>query len=236
VLEAVRQRVAAAGRRLAAEGLVVASAGNVSERVDELVAITPTGSRLEAVTAEQIVIVELEGEQIEGDLVPTSELELHLAVYRSYHAGAIVHTHSPLATALSCLVDELPVIHYHLLLLGGALRVAPYATFGTRELAEVTVEALRDRGAALMANHGAIVHAPDLDSAVERALLLEWVCDVYWHAEMIGTPHVLDAEQQNAVVEVIAQRRYGVLQRRSPVSVQLPPGGPGPDPTGETGR
>ena len=80
----------------------------------------------------------------------------------------MVHTHAPMATALSCAIDELPVVHYQMLMLGGPVRVAPYATFGTPELAEATLEALRDRTAALMANHGAITYGHDLDAAVEQ--------------------------------------------------------------------
>ena len=98
--------------------------------------------------------------------MPTSELELHLGVYRRYEAGAVVHTHAPIATALACVLDELPVVHYQMLALGGPVRVAPYATFGTPELAELTLDALEGRTAALMANHGAIAYRPDLDVAV----------------------------------------------------------------------
>jgi L-fuculose-phosphate aldolase len=213
VLDRARERVAAAGRRLAEAGLVLGTAGNVSERADELVAITPTGGVLETLTAEQIVVVDLDGRHVEGELVATSEVGLHLGVYRRYEAGAVVHTHAPLATALSCVLDELPVIHYHLLALGGSVRVAPYATFGSPELAEVTLDALSERRAALMANHGAIVYGPDLDSAVDGSLLLEWACGVYWHAASLGTPRVLDAGQQSAVVHAVVERGYGETQR-----------------------
>jgi L-fuculose-phosphate aldolase len=209
-----RERLAAAGRRLAGAGLVLGSAGNLSERVGELVAVTPTGAALESLTAEQVVTVDLSGEHVDGELVATSELGLHLGIYRRYQAGAVVHTHGPLAVALSCVIDELPVVHYQMLALGGPVRVAPYATFGSRELAEATLEALRDRSAALMSNHGAVVHAPDLDLAVERALLLEWACGVYWRAAAIGTPRTLDIQEQNAFLEAVAERRYGRVQRR----------------------
>ena len=215
VLEPARKRVAAAGRELAAKGLVGASAGNISERDGQYVAITPTGAVLEELAPEQITVVDLEGRTVEGDLAPTSELELHLGVYRRYEAGAVVHTHSPLATALSCLLDEVPVIHYHLLMAGGPIRVAPYATFGTPELAEVTLDALEGRAAALMANHGAIVQAHDLATAVELSLILEWTCEVYWRAAAIGRPRTLDGAQQTAFFEAVAQRGYGTRPARS---------------------
>jgi L-fuculose-phosphate aldolase len=212
VLEPARERVAAAGRRLAKAGLVVATAGNISEREGENVAITPTGAILEELTPEQITVVDLEGRHLDGELAPTSEIQLHLGVYRRYDAGAVVHTHSPLATALSCLLDELPVVHYHLLMAGGPIRVAPYRTYGTPELAEVTLEALQDRGAALMANHGAITHGHDLATAVELSLILEWACGVYWNASAIGTPRTLDSSQQAAFFDAVAKRGYGLQQ------------------------
>lgn len=209
VLEPARERVAAAGRRLAESGLVVATAGNISEREGEHVAITPTGAILADLTPEQITVVDLDGRHIDGELAATSELQLHLGVYRRYQAGAVVHTHSPLATALSCLLDELPVVHYHLLMAGGPIRVAPYRTYGTPELAEVTLDALQDRAAALMANHGAITHGPELATAVELSLILEWACGVFWHASALGKPRTLDSGQQAAFFEAVAQRGYG---------------------------
>src|SRR3981189_890404 len=112
------EHVAQSARRLAAQGLVVGTAGNVSERVDDdHVAISPTGAALEELTADQVCVVDLEGELVAGEFEPTSELSLHLGVYRRYEAGAVVHTHSPMATALSCAIDEVPVVHYHMLAL-----------------------------------------------------------------------------------------------------------------------
>ncbi len=155
MLEA-RERVAQASRRLADEGLVLGTAGNVSERLARLVAVTPTGAVLEQLTADQVAVMDLGGQQVDGELEPTSELALHLGVYRRFGAGAVVHTHAPMATAISCVLDELPVVHYNQLALGGSVRVARYETFGTEELAEVTLDAFEGRQAVLMANHGAI--------------------------------------------------------------------------------
>ena len=213
MLERERERVAAAARRLAADGLVAGTAGNLSERAGELVAVTPTGGRLEAMSAEEIAVVDLRGEQVDGELAPTSELGLHLGVYRRYDAGAVVHTHAPFATAVACVVDELPVIHYQLLALGGPVRVAPYVTFGTPELAGLALDALEGRSAALMANHGAIAHGPDLDAAMQQSELLEWGCQLYWRAAAIGTPRTLDRSEQLAFVETMSRRGYGIKQR-----------------------
>jgi L-fuculose-phosphate aldolase len=210
VFDRERTEVAEACRRLAREGLVVGTAGNVSARAGEdAVAVSPTGAALADLGAEQVTVVDLEGGVVAGDLEPTSELGLHLGVYRRYDAGAVVHTHAPMATALSCVLEELPCVHYQMLLLGGAVPVARYETFGTPELATAVLDALEGRTAALMANHGAITHAPDLAGAVDRSLLLEWACTVYWRAAAIGEPNALDEEQRQAVVTAALERGYG---------------------------
>ena len=214
-LEREREQVAAASRRLAAERLVLGTAGNVSARADDKVAISPTGAVLADIEPEQVSAVALEtGELVDGELEPTSEVDLHLGVYRRYGAGAVVHTHAPWATALSCALDELPCVHYQMLLLGGPVRVAPYRTFGTPELAEAVIDALDGRTAALMANHGALNFAPDMDTAVEGALLLEWACEVYWRAAALkGEPRALGEEERQAVVEAAARRSYGTTRK-----------------------
>ncbi|MGH2896245.1 MAG: class II aldolase/adducin family protein [Solirubrobacteraceae bacterium] len=213
-LDAEREAVAAAARRLAAEGLVLGTAGNVSARAGELVAMTPTGALLAELEPHQVVVVNLEGAPVQGDYAPTSEMELHLGAYRRYQAGAVVHAHSPVGTALACVLDELPLVHYQMLGLGGPIRVAPYATFGTPELARLTLDALEGRAAALMANHGMIAVGPDLSAAVDNALLLEWACELYWRAAAIGRPRTLDAGQARDFLDAITARGYGTLQER----------------------
>ena len=208
----LREQVAAACRALADAGLVRATSGNVSARDGDRVAITPTGGVLGELTAEQVVVVDLDGAVVEGSLAPTSEIALHLGVYRRYEAGAVVHTHAPVATALSIVLDELPCVHYEMLALGGAVRVAPYRTFGTPELAEGVLDALDGRTAALMANHGAITFGDDLALAVERTHLLEWACTVYWRAASIGEPRVLGADALGAVGAAVAERGYGTTR------------------------
>ena len=205
--------MAGAAHRLAADGLVTGTAGNVSARAGVLVAVTPTGARLEDVTPEQVAVVNLDGEQVAGDLAPTSELGLHLGIYRQLDAGAVVHSHARFATAVACVLDELPVVHYQMLALGGPIRVAPYATFGTPELAQLTLKALEGRSAALMANHGAIAYGSDLDTAMEQALLLEWACELYWRASALGTPRTLGRSDQLAFVETVSRRGYGITRR-----------------------
>jgi L-fuculose-phosphate aldolase len=210
MFERERRDVADACRRLAREGLVIGTAGNVSATAgDEAIAVSPTGAVLAELAPEQVSVVDLAGNLVEGELEPTSELGLHLGIYERYDAGAVVHTHAPMATALSCVLDELPCVHYGMLLLGGTVPVARYETFGTPELAAAVLAALEGRSAALMANHGAITHGADIPEAVDRALLLEWACTVYWRAAMIGEPKTLDEEQRQAVVAAALERGYG---------------------------
>jgi L-fuculose-phosphate aldolase len=214
-LEEQREQVAAASRRLAAEGLTPGTAGNVSARHEDQVAITPTGAVLAELQAGDVSVVDLDGNQVGGLLRPTSELGLHLGVYRRYDAGAVVHTHAPMATAIACVLHkELPCVHYQMLVLGGAVRIAPYRTFGTEALAEGVLEALEGHTAALMANHGAIAYGQDIGAAVENMLLLEWACSVYWHAAALGKPRVLGREQLDAVIEQFVSSGYGQTKER----------------------
>lgn len=210
---ATRAAVAAAARRLAAEGLLIGTAGNVSARVGDLVAVTATGAVLADATADEVSVVTLDGELVQGDLAPTSELGLHLMLLRRPDAGAVVHTHSPMATALSLVLDELPCVHYQQLALGGAVRVAPFDVFGSAGLATSVSTALAGKRAALMANHGSVALGADLAQALENALLLEWCCGLYWRAKAIGTPQALTEGQQRAVVAEAQRTGYGATRR-----------------------
>jgi L-fuculose-phosphate aldolase len=203
----LREDVAAAARRLAHEGLMVGTAGNVSARDGDVVAVTASGVTLGGCRPEDVTVVSLTGSVVEGELTPTSELALHLGLYADTSAVAVVHTHAPYSTAVACVLDELPVVHYQQLLLGGAVRVAPHATFGTTELAEAVRDALSDRQAALMANHGSVAIGASLEAAVENALLLEWLATLHHRASTLGTPRALDEAEQQAVIEAARPRR-----------------------------
>jgi L-fuculose-phosphate aldolase len=208
-VQRAREEVAQTSRRLAAAGLVYGTSGNVSARADDRIAISPTGCVLADLGPDDVTVVDMDGAVVEGPLAPTSELDLHLGVYRRYDAGAVVHTHAPVATALSCVIDELPCVHYEMLLLGGTVRVAPYRTFGTPELAESVLDALDGRTAALMSNHGTLVYAGDLAQAERSTQLLEWAAEMYWRAKVFGEPRVLDEADRQAVVEAAMGRGYG---------------------------
>jgi L-fuculose-phosphate aldolase len=209
VLEAEREAVAAAARRLADEGLCPGTSGNISARSGDHVALTPTGGVLGELEAGDITVCDLGGSVVEGRLAPTSEVDLHTGIYARTGAGSVVHAHPPAATALSCVVDEVPTVHYGMLAFGGSIRVSPYATFGSPELAEAVAVALEGRCAALMANHGAVCFGPDPAVGAELMLQLEWACDVYWRARAIGDPKLLGEDEMQAVARAVVERGYG---------------------------
>lgn len=214
LLPAAREAIVAACRELSRSGLVVGTAGNVSVREGELVAVTPSGVRYAELDASAVGVHRLDGSPVQAPLAPTSEMALHLALYAARpEVNAVVHTHSVAATALSALVDEVPAVHYYVGMFGGPVRVARYAPYGTPELAASVVRALAGRAGCLMANHGAVTVGPDLAAAHERAASLEWLCEVYLRASAAGTPRLLPA----AEIEEASRRLQGYGQR--------PPGG-----------
>jgi L-fuculose-phosphate aldolase len=199
-------------RRTVSDGLVVGTSGNVSVRVGDTVLVTPSGVPYDRLKPDDVTGVGLDGRQVLGTLVPTSELPMHLAVYRTTGARAVVHTHAVHATAVSTLVTELPLIHYMAAALGGPVRVAPYATYGTDELAENMLRALADRSGCLLQNHGTVTHGASLDQAYDRTAQLEWMCRLWLTATSVpGLSPSLLSEEQLAEVQ---KRLRGYGQRR----------------------
>lgn len=196
-----RTEIIAAGKRLAAAGLVVGGAGNISVRVEDRFLITARGSRLGALHAEDCLVMDLDGQILEGGGIASSETGLHCAAYAATGAGAVVHTHSVFCTVLSTLVNELSAVHYAVAAFGGPIRVADYATFGSAELAANVAQALRGRRGALMRNHGAVAASDDLPAAVELAETLEWLATVHYYAHAAGTPSTLSAADLQRVQE-----------------------------------
>ncbi|OKK19924.1 fuculose phosphate aldolase [Streptomyces sp. CB02488] len=201
--------VVATARRTAADGLVVGTSGNVSARVGGTVLVTPSGVPYDRLRPEDAVGVDLEGNQVLGELAPTSELPLHLAVYRNTAAAAVVHTHAVHATAVSTLVAEVPPIHYAAALLGGPVRVAAYARYGTDELAANMLTALRDRTGCLLGNHGTVTYGATLDEAYDRTAQLEWLCRLWLAASAVPgrSPALLTPDQLSDVGEAL--KGYG---------------------------
>jgi L-fuculose-phosphate aldolase len=195
-------------RRMLRDGLVTGTSGNLSVRAGDLVAITPTGVAYERLTAEEVAVVGLDGTAVEAVRDPSSELPTHLAIYRATDAAAIVHTHSMYATTVGAVRDELPAVHYAINALGGPVRVAPYATFGTGELAAAVTRALDGRTAALLRNHGAVAIGASLAAAYDRAARLEWLCELYWRASALGRPAVLSPVELAAAAERAGRTGY----------------------------
>ncbi|HEU5160212.1 MAG TPA: class II aldolase/adducin family protein [Streptosporangiaceae bacterium] len=208
MLEDERRQIVEACRKMRADGLVVGTAGNISVRVGELIAVTPSGLDYEAMTPESVGVHRLDGAPVEATLAPTTELPMHLAVYAGTDAGAVVHTHSTAATVFSTVGDELPSIHYMVALFGGPVRVASYATYGTPELAANMTAALAGRTACILGNHGTISYGADLAAAYARAAQLEWLCEVYLRACAAGTPRLLPPAEIDRVKDKLAG--YGV--------------------------
>lgn len=182
LLEKERAEVVRVCQEMQRQGLVVGTAGNVSARVGDQVVISPSGMEYAEMRPEDVGVHDLDGNAIEARYKPSSELPLHLAVYRATNIGAITHNHAPASTALSTVVDEVPATHYYSGMFGGPIRVAPYATFGTDELAENVAKALEGRSGALMANHGALTTGPTLGKAFTLLPYLEYVCEVQLRA------------------------------------------------------
>jgi L-fuculose-phosphate aldolase len=210
-----RELIATFGRRMTRDRLVVGTSGNLSIRVGDELAVTPAGHAYETLTPELVCVVRLDGTQVDGELAPTSELPLHQLLYATTDAAAVVHTHSTAATVVSAVVEELPTIHYILAVMGGPIRVAPYATFGSRELAKNVAVAIEGRSGVLLANHGAITYGPTIQVAYDRALYLEWVAEVWLRAHSLApgfTPRIL-GEAEMAEVHAKIHGTYGTTGR-----------------------
>ncbi|MDF2664474.1 MAG: ribulose-5-phosphate 4-epimerase [Microbacterium sp.] len=208
-LSDARIHVAAVCRALAADGLVKGTAGNVSVRVDEGIAITATGVVFADAVADDVVIVGDDRRLRQGSLAPSSELDLHLAAYADDAVEAVVHTHAPAAVAVSLISDRLPCVHYQQLTLGGEIEVVPFSVFGSRALAEATGDALSSANAVILAHHGAVTTGRDLADAVAHTALLEWACDIYLRARAAGEPAELSPAQQADVVAAAVATGYG---------------------------
>jgi L-fuculose-phosphate aldolase len=217
-LNTERQAVVDAARRMVDTGLVVNTSGNVSVIVGDTVVITPSSIAYDTMTAGDVCLVSLATGEAEADMLhPSSELPLHLAVYRAKRAAAIVHTHSMYATALTTVRDRLPAIHYQIVDLGGVVPVLPYATFGSPELAKLVADGLDGRTAVLMKNHGATTIGPDLPRALARAITLEWIAQLYHQAALLGDPALLDDAELARVAaaqKAMADKRDQALAKR----------------------
>ncbi len=183
-------------------GINRGSSGNVSARSDKGFIITPTGMPYERCSPDDMVGVGFDGTP-HGDRKPSSEWRFHRDIYQAYpEAGAVVHTHATFATSLACMDVEIPPFHYMIARFGGdTVRCASYALFGTQELSDAMIVALRDRRACLMAHHGMVVFGRNLEHALALAVELETLCEQYWRALQMGEPKLLSGDQMVRVLE-----------------------------------
>lgn len=205
----LRERVIATALGMNAAGINRARAGNVSARwraggFDGFL-ITPTGVAYDRLSPDDVVAVARDGEA-RGRLAPSSEWRFHRDVYAARpDAHAIVHTHAPFCTTLACLGRGIPAFHYMVAVAGGRdIRCAPYATFGSQELADAAVAALARRRACLLANHGMIAIGADLDRALGLAIEVESLAETYWRVMQIGEPVLLDDDEMDRVLAKFA--------------------------------
>jgi len=213
ILEKEREQVIEYSLKLLSEGLTNGTAGNVSifNREEGLVAISPTGVNYSELTPEMISIVDLEGKLIEG-LKPSSELEMHMILYRNREdVNAVIHTHPVYTTVLACLRQDLPAIDYMIAVTGATkVRCAEYASYGTKELAENAYKAMGSSLAVILANHGLTTAGKDIANALNITVQVEYISNLYIKAKNIGEPIVLPDNEMNSMLERF--KTYGQIK------------------------
>lgn len=182
-------------------GLGQGTSGNLSMRDGDGFLITPSAVPYAQYQPGDIVAMQMDGSH-KGRRQPSSEWRIHLAIYTARReVNAIVHTHSPACTALACLGKSIPAFHYMVAMAGGDdIRCAPYATFGTRELSDFVLQALENRYACLMANHGMICVAENLNRAFSLAVEVEELASIYCRTLQAGEPVLLSKAQMGDVL------------------------------------
>jgi L-fuculose-phosphate aldolase len=201
----LRSEMVRIAKQLDTQGLNRGTSGNLSARFGEGMLITPSGMGAEGLTEDDIVFVLMDG-TARGRWQPSSEWLFHRDIYvQRGEVGAVVHTHSVAATALACLRRDIPPFHYMIALMGGDnIRCAQYATFGTQELSDNALAALRGRKACLLANHGMIAAGKDIDEAFKITVEVETLSEMYLRALQVGEPVLLSAREFQD-----AQLRFG---------------------------
>ncbi|MBS1196778.1 MAG: class aldolase/adducin family protein [Proteobacteria bacterium] len=202
--EDLRLELIATARRMAECGINRGTSGNLSVRHGEGFYITPTGMEYAALEVDDIAWMPIGGNgAAQGRRKPSSEWRFHHDLYATRpEAQAVLHAHSTFAISLACLRSGIPPFHYMIALFGGdTVRCADYATFGTQELSDAALQAMQDRSACLLANHGLLVFGKDLQQALDHAIELEGLCEQYWRACQLGQPVLLSKKEMAVVLE-----------------------------------
>lgn len=196
----LRQQLLDASQRLVELGLNRGTAGNASVRYEDDMFITPSALPVADMTTASMVHMDLEGNVLQGGK-PSSEWRFHRDIYKARsEIGAVLHMHSTYATTIACLGKDVPAVHYHIAIAGGdSIRCTPYTVFGEQNLSDLALEALRDRKACLLGNHGMIALGTDLHDALSVAQEVEYLCEIYWRTLQAGEPQILSAQQMHEV-------------------------------------
>ncbi|MEH6476426.1 MAG: class II aldolase/adducin family protein [Sneathiella sp.] len=200
-INTLKQQLLNTARAMNEAGLNQGSAGNVSVRVPDGFLITPTGMLYEDCTFTDMVHMSMDGD-VFGSLKPSSEWRFHRDLYANRpDAEAVVHVHSSFATTLACVGDDIPSFHYMIAVAGGkTIRCTPYYTFGTQELSNAVVDAMVDRKACLMGNHGMLAMGPDLKQALAMAVEVEKLCEIYWRVLQVGGGKLIGDKEMDHIL------------------------------------
>lgn len=213
LLQKEREQIVEYGKKLIETNLTKGTGGNLSifNREKQLMCISPSGIDYFKTRAEDVVVLDLDGNKVEGDRDPSSEYDMHRIFYKNRNdIDAIIHTHTMYATTISCLNWDLPPVHYMLALAGKDVHCAKYATYGTKELAENAFEAMKDRKAVLLANHGLLCGAKDIANAFNITEEVEYCAELYYRTKAIGEPVIIQSEEMDLMMEKF--KTYGQVK------------------------
>ncbi len=203
--DALRRKIIQMCLQMNSSGLNQGTSGNISARSGSHMLITPSGVPYDQLAPKDIVKMKIDSESYEwqGPYKPSSEWHFHRAILQSKpELGAVIHTHSMFATILSIGREDIPACHYMIAAFGGnTVKCAKYATFGTADLSNNVIQAMKDRSACLLANHGMIAAGADLDSAMWAAIELETLAKQYYFAKQSGNVVILPKKEMNNVLE-----------------------------------
>lgn len=211
LLQNERELIVKYGKKLLTSNLTTGSGGNISiyNRELDLIAITPSGMDYFETTVEDILVIDIEGNVVEGTNKASSETGMHLHFYRHRDdANSIVHTHSKFATAVSCMGWELKPVHYMVGLAGYDVKCAKYAIYGSMDLARNALEAIEDRNAVLLSNHGLLALGSNVQAAFSVAEHLEFVSEIYCITKAMGEPKLISEEEMTDVMKKFNTYKY----------------------------
>ncbi|MCQ8212761.1 L-fuculose-phosphate aldolase [Cetobacterium somerae] len=203
-IEHIREKIIATSLKMLSDQLTNGTAGNISiyDRSENLIAITPSGIPYSLLKPEDVSVVDLDGNLIEGK-TPSSELEMHLMLYRNRNnINAVIHGHTKYSTAIACLRKNLPAIDYMIAVTGDKeVRCANYASYGTKELAENCFNTMRNSRACLLANHGITTAGEDIEIAYNVLTQVEYISSLYLLSSSVGEPVIIEDEEIYNMIE-----------------------------------